>query len=449
MVGQASNFAYTGKNICAGSYNENESGEIENGYKHVWDFGTSQANGQISCACLTSHSGGIAGAGIDAISSDWSSSSDEFVDMQENIQYVGRTVIAVDRENNCVYTLASQFGCYQYSDEGTRNNTNDAAGREKVVTISKKLKINKVRFPFNEAGLFDGVGKVLEGFEIPIPQELIDSIEDYDDIFSGFGIKVACVPACFNCWGMHLFVYIHYAHITVDNRYSADDSRKLAPNDDFYIIDFDIEKRTSSLIKVKNTTGAYLSNSRYCYWEYFPEKCNTTTNSAQGGPIFVTDKYIIMKMDDGYLYRLSRKDNTNVKRFTCGGKDILFSGQDNNQIKFLQLGKNASQWNKNKFLGHRNFGDKCLMMFDFEKCTAEYLSMKEKSFFKGSYYYDYEQPIAGTDLQLKQDYYNSGGSLSLCMPPFFLVTINNLDTPVEKTAADIMKVTYTLTQVDA
>lgn len=46
-----------------GSYNENESGPIENGkgYRHVWDFGTDKANGEISCICLTTKDGGTNG----------------------------------------------------------------------------------------------------------------------------------------------------------------------------------------------------------------------------------------------------------------------------------------------------------------------------------------------------------------------------------------------------
>lgn len=44
-----------------GSYNTNESGNIENGYRRVWDFGTDRANGTISCVCLTSRAGGTIG----------------------------------------------------------------------------------------------------------------------------------------------------------------------------------------------------------------------------------------------------------------------------------------------------------------------------------------------------------------------------------------------------
>lgn len=46
-----------------GIYNENESGVIEDGkgYRHVWDFVSDRANGEINCICLTTKDGGTCG----------------------------------------------------------------------------------------------------------------------------------------------------------------------------------------------------------------------------------------------------------------------------------------------------------------------------------------------------------------------------------------------------
>lgn len=46
-----------------GTYNANESGRIENGkgYRHVWDFASDRANGEIGCICLTTKDGGTCG----------------------------------------------------------------------------------------------------------------------------------------------------------------------------------------------------------------------------------------------------------------------------------------------------------------------------------------------------------------------------------------------------
>lgn len=61
VIGHAGNDSYSGTNTMRGSYNTTESSQIENGYRHVWDFGTSQAIGTIKCACLTSDEGGKIG----------------------------------------------------------------------------------------------------------------------------------------------------------------------------------------------------------------------------------------------------------------------------------------------------------------------------------------------------------------------------------------------------
>lgn len=49
---------YNGDDIYRGNYNGNESGTIANGYRHVWDFATDKGNGTIKCLSLTSRHGG-------------------------------------------------------------------------------------------------------------------------------------------------------------------------------------------------------------------------------------------------------------------------------------------------------------------------------------------------------------------------------------------------------
>jgi len=64
-IGYANQVVNDTEDVKRGSPNLTESGEIDNGYKFVWDFETSQANGTISSVCLTSNYGGYAenGAG--------------------------------------------------------------------------------------------------------------------------------------------------------------------------------------------------------------------------------------------------------------------------------------------------------------------------------------------------------------------------------------------------
>lgn len=55
--------ANTNTDTSIGTYNANESDRIENGkgYRHVWDFASDKANGEISCICLTTKDGGTNG----------------------------------------------------------------------------------------------------------------------------------------------------------------------------------------------------------------------------------------------------------------------------------------------------------------------------------------------------------------------------------------------------
>ena len=53
LIGYASNDVNSGTDTKRGSRNLTESIKLDNGYKFVWDFTTSQANGQISALALT------------------------------------------------------------------------------------------------------------------------------------------------------------------------------------------------------------------------------------------------------------------------------------------------------------------------------------------------------------------------------------------------------------
>lgn len=58
-TGYASNGADPNGDPRRGNFNPNESYATSNGYRLVWDFGTADANGDISCVCLTNSYGGI------------------------------------------------------------------------------------------------------------------------------------------------------------------------------------------------------------------------------------------------------------------------------------------------------------------------------------------------------------------------------------------------------
>ncbi|MCQ4637014.1 hypothetical protein NE619_09750 [Anaerovorax odorimutans] len=61
-TGYANNYMNNTLDIKRGSINKTESGEIENGYRFVWDFNTAQSNGRIASVALTTKTGGACGS---------------------------------------------------------------------------------------------------------------------------------------------------------------------------------------------------------------------------------------------------------------------------------------------------------------------------------------------------------------------------------------------------
>lgn len=83
LTGKASWNTYSGMDTSRGSYNELESGFQDDGsYRHVWDFNTQQANGQISALSLTTYMGGICGDGY----TDWNFETETAINSEVMIQ---------------------------------------------------------------------------------------------------------------------------------------------------------------------------------------------------------------------------------------------------------------------------------------------------------------------------------------------------------------------------
>ena len=105
-TGYASNDVNSTANVMRGSLNLTESTKLDKGYKFVWDFATSQANGTISAVALTHKWGGI-GYMVDAY--DNGSKSWHMKDIGIDANAVTRTaylnVVEVNFEGNYFITI--------------------------------------------------------------------------------------------------------------------------------------------------------------------------------------------------------------------------------------------------------------------------------------------------------------------------------------------------------
>ena len=129
-VGYASNDVNATTNIMRGSMNLTETKKLDNGYKFVWDFTTSQANGTISCVALTHKWAGIAymGDGYNGTGFFWTMRS-----RSANSSGIARTAyinaVEINPEENYFWTIG--------------------------INTSNELIIQKIRMSFTAVGLND------------------------------------------------------------------------------------------------------------------------------------------------------------------------------------------------------------------------------------------------------------------------------------------------------
>lgn len=138
LIGYSSNNVNTSSNSLRGSMNQTESGKLAegNGYKFVFDFTTSQANGTISSLALTSARGGLEGRADPSYSS------------------VGHKVLCVDR-----FVSGTVSGGINQLNLGkifvTSIEPENNLGYFAYVSAAKTVHVGKIRIPFTDLGLFD------------------------------------------------------------------------------------------------------------------------------------------------------------------------------------------------------------------------------------------------------------------------------------------------------
>lgn len=96
IIGYASTDTSDGTDTMRGSANLSETVVLENGMQLVWDFATSEANGTISCVCLTSGYGGERGFNLK--------------NTPIKLTSLDKYPIGFDKENGYIYCTKSQAG---------------------------------------------------------------------------------------------------------------------------------------------------------------------------------------------------------------------------------------------------------------------------------------------------------------------------------------------------
>lgn len=167
IVGCAGNFVNTTDDRQLGSRNQTESKILDNGYKYVWDFGTSQANGTISAVGLTSHiscnrSGQAYATPYPVTNLSYSPSTSTFSTFGLE-SYTFSNIVSYDFDNNTfvavnlVSATEIKFSIYKI-DMGIQHILAQPNGSKKVLKLSETT----VNIPVE---LNMQYGNILDGFD--------------------------------------------------------------------------------------------------------------------------------------------------------------------------------------------------------------------------------------------------------------------------------------------
>lgn len=393
---------YTGNVTELGSFNENESGLQDDGsVKLVWDFNTSQANGKISCVSLTSLLGGNLGLG------------DIVYEKQNSLTMhkLGRV--------NCSYDAC----CMQYVSFDENMCLVGMPFSENMPNVTGALKFKKARFPISNISLFDkcayrgntndgsvtiDMANDVEELSFILPQEIMNTFGT-----SGNNIQYKGGYIPFFADGKIRFIFSTY-------------NQNVAADGIFYLVIIDVAGNKLEVKQITNKTG--------CEIVYSQQSSNNSTNRSflANNKIAVTSKYIFcIGLKDGVykLFRININDNTDVV-------ELAYSKSSDNIVILMTTDEKI-------FFRDNNEG----YVIDVESCAVSFFDYISTLW--DTYDYTYQYMIHGNKMllfKIKNEYREYTYIIELTQYPIPIHTINNLATPVTKTSAHTMKVTYTLSE---
>lgn len=375
--------------------------------KLVYDFGTSQGNGEISSVCLASMLAGYMGFGnhsgkrvankIDNLDFNSNMFENNYLFnrirlyfypayMSTNGTKLSGYPFMFDYEKNCIYT------CSMYAFFNTSSDYDD----EHVSTGT--LKLQKYYFPMSSVNplqymsSFDYGNRnfIHQEYEIPIPSEITGLNKDI--------IGRTLVSA--NTEGTYLIIGVSNTDILKDG-------------DTIYVLQINSALETK-LYTLKNTTGKELRNTDYKRY---------------------ASRYDYMAIKDGYLFCQSYKNSAPTEFFKINLK---------NSADVVSLGTYGTGSNYNlTLISNRLFIGTMQIIDDIENVI-----LPVNSFLPN---YTHIWSVCGCDFiymtsyEINYSLNTSNTGIYLNFNPMYLATINNLSQPVTKTADMSMKITYTLT----
>ena len=403
--------AYSGVVTECGSFNTNESGFQEDGsVRLVYDFNSSQGNGQISCVSLTSKSGGKMGIGDNI----------ENVDPQkiENIEFNAygdiKSKIANPYLNLVLLSSVNNIAVYF------------TTGYQISVTRAVEFKVYDA--PISSISVFDKSGyssfkgdlnvipteRLIKTFSVELPEKVLSCfrVSGTNDMYRG-----GYVPYFFD-GKIRIIIGPH--------------SKNIAPKGVAYLCIIDPITETI-VVKdiVNNSLGSMaLSDDRYLSTSYQYE-------FDWASQVAVTQKYLIAPIfvDGGWkLYRINIEDNTDIvdlgfTKITENSNTIpaIYFRFITEEFVYFEYGIGNNKYVINVLAG------------EVKRTNVNYIAYNNSTY--------HSSQVHGNDLLLVNAWKSrSASGNNLYAHPVPLITINNLSEPVVKTASQTMKVTYTISE---
>lgn len=457
LVGCASGISYNGANTMAGSYNKSESGKIDGGYKHVWDFGISQANGQIACACLTTMAGGKITSGSYPYSSDYTYKSGDSTDVVDEITFSGAfnrifmtktkeesypsynsacSILFLDGKRNRLLKTPS----YHWAKCSYNNDATDKGYFQESLFYKKSIDIIVERFGVSTFSIFDSPSVLehmryaehdsmaIETITVEMPDGLKALITD--DMINNYGRYFGCSLS-----NDDNNIYIAIKLASTSKNYVIEKNAK------FYVWKINAETFESTYFEVTNTINEQL---QFVNNEYYGRG---GMNNYGYTDVCVFDDYILcFGYSSKKVYCINLNDNTDVSEIKFpDGSNLLVSNStyglgschyENGRLCITLNGQQSSNY---------------YYVIDPILKQAAYKNIATSSLWPSPYSSNITSKVMSIAGSFLKCYFRNENNYCCCLTPFIdpalLVTINNLSSPVLKTASQTMKVTYTLTQV--
>lgn len=421
MVGRGTDAAYNGNDTTLGSYNASES-VIDNdgsnvGYRFVWDFSTQQANGVIKSICLTPTDTANIGFGKGNVVED-NNKIKLWGKELENSAYVEGAVYpgydALNDQKDMIWMDFAKNRLLRVTSGFTSNSR--TAGS---FFVDKSIIISEYRIPINNRSIFDSYSAAerkamspAKTYTVSMPAELMALCAE-TNVYRGFETRVDQKN------GILSIILLPEAKCSVSE------------GGTIYAWEIDLNTMTSSVRKYTNNTGYMLGG-------------NTSYERVDNHCIYEVDDYIVV-----YIPKSTGTQKICCINKTSGEcKDITL--MDGSAIPFKLDGFcNNSLRTGNLIICARQ------SYLDSTKVTAYFIIDCVTGKLKNiECYNNYNSVGNETGYGRFYDYAICAGNRKYMMIqnaktylyPFVFFTINNLDSPIEKTDEQTMKIIYELTK---